>query len=325
MNRREYPQRPRPRRSILINIRHHNLVSTHASPLDIQPILHRPQPLPHNQCQRSRHQRPALQRFRHKISPNPPSLITLPKNITRRNGPHAHTLRDPLARGPPHRHDERFALTALRDTRTSAHSVVVARGVVDARQRGAAQGADGEVLDVFAVVIEDEACAEAAAVRSVVVAGDGEDCGAGSARELDCCRADAGGAAPDEDDAVEGLGGRGAWVWVGEGKVQIVALVEACGCGGDGEGEDCGVFWWEGGWVGGGGEARDDGVLLESAVGRVVGREAVGVAVGVRLAIKESSHETMFFMRVARIPSRSSVTYFIRLVSPLRRTINRPC
>lgn len=160
-------------------------------------MLHRPQPLPHNHRQRSRHQRPAVQRLRDKIRPNPPSLITLLEDITRRDGLDAHTLRNPLARRPPHRHHERFALTALRDARTSSHSVVVARGVVDARQRGAAQGVDGEVLDVFGVVVEDEAGAKAAAVRSVVVAGDGEDSGAGSARELDSCRADAGGAAPD--------------------------------------------------------------------------------------------------------------------------------
>ena len=116
------------------------------------------------------------------------------------------------------------------------------------------------------MVIENLTCAQRAAVRFVPRAGDGEDRCSRRAGELDCGGADAGGAAPDYYGAVQRGGVKGG---VGEG--EVVALVEACGCGGDGEGEDDGALERDGAWDGGDGDCGCEDVLLEGAVGGVVG------------------------------------------------------
>ena len=116
------------------------------------------------------------------------------------------------------------------------------------------------------MIVENLACAQRAAVRFVPRAGDSEDGCSRCAGELDRGGADAGRSTPDYEGAVQRGGGLGR---VGEG--EVVALVEACGCGGDGEGEDDGALERDGAWDGGDGDCGCEDVLLEGAVGGVIG------------------------------------------------------
>lgn len=128
------PAQHRLPRRIPFNLLNNNLSRTHPPLLHIQPMLHRPQPLPDDQRLRSRNQQPLRQSPRNIVSPHsPPNLIPTLEDIARSNRFHPHTPRHPLLRRPANSNNQRFPLAALRNPRASPHGVVWAGGVVDAR------------------------------------------------------------------------------------------------------------------------------------------------------------------------------------------------